>query len=61
MVKNTMKLPMNECDYYCMFQSPQADAWILPVIQGFVQIEACKVEVGRDQRSLAMEPFFEVI
>ncbi|XP_068084961.1 phosphatidylinositide phosphatase SAC2 [Anabrus simplex] len=29
--------------------SPLADPWILPIIQGFVQIEHCKVEVGTDR------------
>lgn len=24
------------------------DPWIIPVIQGYIQIEDCKVEVGRD-------------
>lgn len=24
------------------------DPWILPIIQGYIQIEKCNVEVGRD-------------
>ncbi|XP_044737483.1 phosphatidylinositide phosphatase SAC2 [Chrysoperla carnea] len=30
------------------FNNSLADPWILPIIQGFVQIEHCKVEVGFD-------------
>ncbi|XP_012287768.1 phosphatidylinositide phosphatase SAC2 isoform X2 [Orussus abietinus] len=29
-------------------KTKKADCWILPIIQGFVQIESCKVEVGYD-------------
>lgn len=29
-------------------QNPLYDTWVLPVIQGFVQIENCKVEMGCD-------------
>jgi hypothetical protein len=38
-----------------------AEFWILPVIQGFVQTEKCKVDLGRfDKTREAMEPVFEV-
>ncbi|XP_033324961.1 phosphatidylinositide phosphatase spermathreecae isoform X2 [Megalopta genalis] len=32
-------------------KTDKADCWILPVIQGYVQIESCKVEVGFDGQS----------
>ncbi|XP_078033430.1 phosphatidylinositide phosphatase spermathreecae isoform X2 [Augochlora pura] len=32
-------------------KTDKADCWILPVIQGYVQIERCKVEVGFDGQS----------
>ncbi|XP_008546060.1 phosphatidylinositide phosphatase SAC2 isoform X2 [Microplitis demolitor] len=32
-----------------------ADPWILPIIQGYVQIEKCKVETGYDQ-----QPIYEI-
>jgi hypothetical protein len=38
-----------------------AEFWILPIIQGFVQTEKCKVDLGRfDKTREAMEPVFEV-
>ncbi|CAB3378681.1 Hypothetical predicted protein [Cloeon dipterum] len=37
-----------------------ANFWILPIIQGFVQVETCKVDLGRfDRTREAMEPVFE--
>ncbi|XP_059468988.1 phosphatidylinositide phosphatase SAC2 isoform X2 [Neocloeon triangulifer] len=40
--------------------SEMANFWILPVIQGFVQVEKCKVDLGRfDRTREAMEPVFE--
>ncbi|XP_046742174.1 phosphatidylinositide phosphatase SAC2 isoform X2 [Diprion similis] len=30
--------------------SEKADCWILPIIQGYVQIEQCKVEIGYDSQ-----------
>lgn len=38
------------------FQTKEAEAWVLPVIQGFVQIEPCRVEVGYE----ALSPRYEV-
>ncbi|CAH2009385.1 unnamed protein product [Acanthoscelides obtectus] len=29
-------------------ENPLCDPWILPIIQGYIQIENCKVEMGRD-------------
>lgn len=31
-------------------QTDKANLWILPIIQGYVQIEKCKVEVGIDEQ-----------
>lgn len=31
-----------------LFQNDLANSWILPIMQGFVQIEMCKVDVGYD-------------
>ncbi|XP_066586531.1 phosphatidylinositide phosphatase SAC2 isoform X2 [Prorops nasuta] len=31
-------------------KTEKADCWILPIIQGYVQIEECQVEVGFDER-----------
>jgi hypothetical protein len=43
------------------FQCPLADPWIVPIIQGFVQIEHCKVEIGFDPAvNEALEPRYEV-
>lgn len=44
------------------FQNPLADAWILPIIQGFVQIESCKVDIGFDfvGDSCSFAPKYEV-
>jgi hypothetical protein len=43
------------------FQCPLADPWIVPIIQGFVQIEHCKVEVGFEPAvNEALEPRYEV-
>ncbi|XP_069695260.1 phosphatidylinositide phosphatase SAC2 isoform X2 [Periplaneta americana] len=40
--------------------SPLADPWIVPIIQGFVQIEHCKVEIGFDPAvNEALEPRYE--
>ncbi|XP_034249540.1 phosphatidylinositide phosphatase SAC2 isoform X2 [Thrips palmi] len=35
----------------------EAEAWILPIIQGFVQIEPCRVEVGYEALSPRYETF----
>ncbi|XP_075229040.1 phosphatidylinositide phosphatase spermathreecae isoform X2 [Lycorma delicatula] len=42
--------------------NPLADAWILPIIQGFVQIESCKVDIGFDfvGDSCSFAPKYEV-
>lgn len=43
------------------FQCPLADPWIVPIIQGFVQIEHCKVAIGFDPAvNEALEPRYEV-
>ncbi|KAF4532641.1 hypothetical protein B566_EDAN009822 [Ephemera danica] len=58
-VDNRFFWNMNMLHDIMQLETPQADPWLLPVIQGFVQIEQCKVDVGRDHRSEAMEPCYE--
>jgi len=37
--------------YFCLIlQTDKANCWILPIIQGYVQIEKCIVEVGFDEQ-----------
>ncbi|KAJ9598474.1 hypothetical protein L9F63_010843, partial [Diploptera punctata] len=41
--------------------NPLADPWIVPIIQGYVQIEHCKVEIGFDPAiNEALEPRYEM-
>nr|CAD7394690.1 unnamed protein product [Timema cristinae] len=40
-----------------MMNTPLADPWIIPIIQGFVQIEKCKVEVGYETAEPSNETF----
>ncbi|GJQ85005.1 hypothetical protein Trydic_g3667 [Trypoxylus dichotomus] len=40
--------------------NPLCDPWILPIIQGYIQIEDCKVEIENDLRSVKDEPHYEV-
>lgn len=46
------------CNVKLIFQNPLCDPWILPVIQGYIQIEDCRVEVFPDVPG--MENNFEV-
>lgn len=34
----------------CILQKDKVNCWILPIIQGYVQIEKCVVEVGFDEQ-----------
>lgn len=44
------------------YQNAMAEFWVLPIIQGFVQVEKCKVDLGRFEKTReAMEPVFEVL
>lgn len=36
----------NKGETFFFPQKKEAEAWVLPIIQGFVQIEPCQVEVG---------------
>ncbi|XP_022917953.1 phosphatidylinositide phosphatase SAC2 isoform X2 [Onthophagus taurus] len=40
--------------------NPLADPWILPIIQGYIQIEHCKVEVDNDYRGVKTSPKYEI-
>ncbi|KAJ8920227.1 hypothetical protein NQ315_011888 [Exocentrus adspersus] len=41
-------------------ENPLCDPWILPIIQGYIQIEDCKVEVGRELGSSASDASYEI-
>ncbi|XP_017769575.1 PREDICTED: phosphatidylinositide phosphatase SAC2 isoform X2 [Nicrophorus vespilloides] len=36
------------------------DPWIMPIIQGYIQIEECKVEVDQDIRGVKTSPKYEI-
>ncbi|XP_018575995.1 phosphatidylinositide phosphatase SAC2 isoform X2 [Anoplophora glabripennis] len=40
-------------------ENPLCNPWILPIIQGYIQIEDCKVEMGRDLGDLS-EGYYEI-
>ncbi|XP_031350029.1 phosphatidylinositide phosphatase SAC2 isoform X1 [Photinus pyralis] len=41
-------------------KNPLNDPWILPIIQGYVQIEDCRVEMGNDYQGVTTSPKFEI-
>lgn len=40
-------------------QNPLCNPWILPIIQGYIQIEDCKVEMGRELGDTS-EGYYEI-
>ncbi|XP_046383562.1 phosphatidylinositide phosphatase SAC2 isoform X2 [Ischnura elegans] len=51
----------NMLDDVIKLENPRADFWIVPIIQGFVQIEQCQVEVGFELTGQSgYEPKYEV-
>ncbi|KAG8320968.1 Phosphatidylinositide phosphatase SAC2 [Homalodisca vitripennis] len=56
--------PLLRCaaQIFASAQDPLAEAWVLPVVQGFFQIEQCHVEVGFDVRvdNNSVTPRYEV-
>lgn len=41
--------------HYFSFKEPLSDPWIIPVIQGFVQIEQCWIDIVDDAESLSAD------
>lgn len=41
-------------------QNPLCNPWILPIIQGYVQIEDCKVAIENDVKGVKTSPKYEV-
>ncbi|XP_065155717.1 phosphatidylinositide phosphatase SAC2 isoform X2 [Atheta coriaria] len=41
-------------------ESPLVDPWIMPIIQGYIQIEECKVELDQDIKGVKTSPKIEI-